>query len=135
GCNTKDNEINRNRKIAKPVILYREKPQIYTPTELDHGHLDPIVFQGILGKLGNTAIGNDLIDMVEAANPSKAPFAEFGGIGQNYRFLGDLDHFPVQMGLHDIGCGQAEVQVDDVHAQIKFAACKIWQYGFRIKPR
>src|SRR5690606_3989840 len=100
----------RNGAGRRIVCVVNQVASMGWKKSSDDGHLDPILFQGILGKFGNTLVGDDLVNVLKSTDASETALTELGGVCQDNCFLRNFDHFPVQMGLHYIGSRQPKIK-------------------------
>ena len=77
-------------------------------------------------------VGDDLVDLFEAADAAEASFPEFSRVGEDDDLLGLPDHVSVELRLHGVGGGEAHFEVDAVDAEEQFRTEEVVECGFGI---
>ncbi|KAG1539013.1 hypothetical protein G6F50_014573 [Rhizopus delemar] len=71
----------------------------------------------LAGGVVDAGVGDDGMDLVQQGDAVQADAAELGGIGQHHDAARALDHAVVEAGFGFVVGGQAELQVQAIHAQ------------------
>ena len=78
---------------------------------------DAALLQAVAGGFVDAGIGDDGMNLFEQGNAVQADAAELGGVGQHHDAARAFDHAVVQPCLALVVGGQAELQVQPVHAE------------------
>ena len=74
-------------------------------------------FEASYSRLWDTGVGDYDVDIRNLGDFAEPAAAEFAGVGEYDGFLGCSHHGLIEFGFADIGCGDAEVEVDAVNAE------------------
>ena len=86
-------------------------------SQLNNSHLYTSALQLCNKVLRYPAISNDLINFFQPADPAKAAFTKFGGVGKHYHFLRYLNHLAVEVRFGYAGSGKAKFKIDTINAE------------------
>src|SRR5690554_4157782 len=98
----------------------------------NHHHLDSLLLQFIDIVSGKPLVGDDRVNVFQAADFPKAFFSKFARVHQNNRALDRSYHLVVKMGFHHVGSCKPIIQADPIDTQKKLTAGKILNHFLRI---
>ena len=79
--------------------------------------VDAEFFEASYSRLWDSGVGDYDVDIRNLGDFAETAAAEFAGVGEYDGFLGCSHHGLIEFGFSDIGCGDAEVEVDAVNAE------------------